>query len=173
MGARTDAAREEVLAARVGLEDEVGRLRASARDAVDVRAKVRRNPGKAAAAAAGTAFVVAGGPKRVLRAVKRRVRGTPDPLPASLLPEEVEKAVAALGDDGTKVRGALERGFTRYLGATAKDRKAEERQRSFVNLAMRLGTPVATRLAKEAARRAFPESEGRAQGPAKDRPAGR
>ena len=36
MGARTDAARQEAVAARAGLEDEVERLKASARSAVDV-----------------------------------------------------------------------------------------------------------------------------------------
>ncbi len=123
MGARTDAARQEALAARTALDVEVARLQAAARDAVDVRAQVRRHPGKAAGAAAGAAFMAVGGPKRVFRAVKRRVRGEPEPLPASLLPGEIEKAVSALGPDGVKVRGAIERSFRHYLDATSKDRK--------------------------------------------------
>ncbi len=45
-------------------------------------------------------------------------------LPKSLLPDEVDKALRALGDDGTKVRGALERNFADYLerlGAGAEE----------------------------------------------------
>jgi hypothetical protein len=160
------AAAVEVAAARGALTDELATLRASAKAAVDVRAKVRRNPGKTAAAVGGVSFLAVGGPRKVFRAVKRRVVGEPEPLPASLLPDEVEKAVRALGDDGAKVRGALERGFAGWLDATAKDRKAEARQRSVVNLAMKIGVPVASRVAREAAGRALRETG------AGDRPGG-
>jgi hypothetical protein len=160
------AAAAEVAAARDALTGELSALRASARAAVDVRAKVRRNPGKAAAAVGGASFLAVGGPRKVFRAVKRRVVGEPEPLPASLLPDEVEKAVRALGDDGAKVRGALERGFAGWLGATAKDRRAEARQRSVVNLAMKIGVPAASRAAREVVSRAL-----RATGPGGGKPA--
>ncbi len=111
----TAAALDDLSAARQALADELVRLEASARAAVDVKAKVRRNPGKTAAAVGGTAFVVLGGPRRVFRTVKHRIVGKPDPLPPSLLPDKVEKAVRALGDDGAKVRGALERDFAGYV----------------------------------------------------------
>ncbi len=152
------AAAAEVAAAREALAGELTTLRASARAAVDVKAIVRRSPGKAAAAAGGAAFLAVGGPRRIFRRVKRRIVGEPEPLPASLLPEEVEKAVRALGDDGGKVRGALERGFAGWLDATAGDRKAEARQRSIVNLAMKVGLPVAARAAREAVTRALRET---------------
>jgi hypothetical protein len=157
VGARTDAARQEAVAARAGLSDEAERLRTSARSAVDVKAKVTRNPGRATGVAAGTAFVVAGGPKRVFRAVKRRVVGEPEPLPASLLPDEVDRAIRALGDDGGKVRGALERGFADYLDATAGDRKAAARGRSLSRIVLRIATPVAMRAAQQALKRALAE----------------
>lgn len=159
MGARTDAARQEALAARTALDVEVARLQAAARAAVDVRAQVRRHPGKAAGAAAGAAFVAVGGPKRVIRAVKRRVRGEPEPLPASLLPGEIEKAVSALGSDGAKVRGAIERSFRQYLDATAKDRKAEARERSLVRMARKVVVPVATMAARRAISRAMADRD--------------
>jgi len=159
VGARTDAARQEAVAARAGLADEVERLKASARSAVDVRAKVKRYPARAAGVAAGTAFVVAGGPKRVFRAVKRRVVGEPEPLPASLLPDEVDRALRALGDDGGKVRGALERGFADYLGSAAGDRKAAARSRSLSRLALRIGAPVATRAAQQALKRVLAQDD--------------
>ena len=43
MGARTDAARSEVLAARAGLDEELVRLEASGRAAVDIPARLKRN----------------------------------------------------------------------------------------------------------------------------------
>ena len=153
MGARTDAARQEAVAARAGLVEEAERLKASARRAVDVKAKVKRYPARAAGAAAGAAFVVAGGPRRVFRAVKRRVVGVPEPLPPSLLPDEVDRAIRALGDDGAKVRGALERSFGDYLDATASDRKGAVRKRSISRLALGIATPLATRAAQQALQR--------------------
>jgi hypothetical protein len=92
----------------------------AARDAVDVPAKVRRAPGKAAAVAGGAAFVALGGPRRILRRARRAVLGEPTPLPKSLLPDKVEKAVRALGSDGDAVRGALERSFVDYLDQRGK-----------------------------------------------------
>ncbi len=153
------AAAEEVAAARAALADELASLRASAQAAVDVKAIVRRSPAKAAAAAGGAAFLAVGGPRRIFRKVRRRIVGEPEPLPPSLLPEQVEKAVRALGEDGAKVRGALERGFAGWLDATAKDRKSEARQRSLVNLAMKIGLPVATKAARQAVSRALRETE--------------
>ena len=120
MATETDAARDRVLAARASLGEELEVLEASARAAVDIPAKIKRNPVKAAAVAGGAAFLVLGGPKRVYRAGRRAVTGEPDPLPPSMLPEEIDKALSALGDDGKKVRGALERDFAAY----AKQRAA-------------------------------------------------
>ena len=76
----TDAARDRVLAARAALGEELEALEASARTAIDVPAKIKRSPAKAAALAGGTAFLVLGGPRRVvprgqaggLRARRRR-----------------------------------------------------------------------------------------------------
>jgi hypothetical protein len=159
VGARTDAARQEAVAARVGLDVEVERLKSSARDAVDVRAKVKRNAGKTAGVVAGTAFVVAGGPRRVFRAVKRRVVGAPEPLPASLLPAEVDRAVRALGDDGAKVRGVLERSFADYLDSPAGDRKGTARGGSLSRLAVLVAAPVATQAAQQALKRVLAKSD--------------
>jgi hypothetical protein len=115
-----EAALAEIRLARTGLLDEADRLEATLRAAVDLKAKVRRNPGKAAAVAGGAAFLALGGPRRLLRGARRAVFGAPDPLPASLLPDQVERAVRALGEDGSKVRGALEREFAGYLATTKR-----------------------------------------------------
>lgn len=151
----TAAAAAEVGAARAALGDELVRLEAAARAAVDVRAKIRRNPGKAAAAVAGTAFVVGGGPRRVLRSARRRIFGAPDPLPPSLLPDQVERAVRALGDDGAKVRGALEREFASFVDA---NRKTESRFTRRVLLTA--GVPLASQVARALVKRLMETSPG-------------
>lgn len=117
------AARAEVRAARGDLEDELVRLEAAARAAVDVKAKVRRNPGRAAGVAAGVGFVALGGPGRVIRGARSAIFGKPDPLPDAMLPEEIEKALKAMGTDGARVRGALERDFAGYLEKTGPKRR--------------------------------------------------
>ena len=150
----TIVALAEVLAARTALEDELVRLEATARAAVDIRAKVKRNPGRTAAVVGGTAFVAVGGPRRVLRGVRHRVFGRPDPLPPSLLPEQVEKAVRALGDDGTKVRGALEREFAAFVDTNRKgDSKFMRR------LLLTGGIPLASQIGREIVKRVFEAPE--------------
>jgi hypothetical protein len=124
VAAETDAARDRVLAARAILGDELETLEASVRTALDVPAKVRRNPGRVAAAAGAAAFVGLRGPQRLFRRTKRAVFGAPDPLPESMLPDDVERALRALGDDGAKVRGALERDFAAYAKQAARDRSS-------------------------------------------------
>lgn len=158
----------EIGAARTGLDDEAARLKAAARSAVDVREKVRRNPGKTAGVVGGAAFVALGGPRRVVRGIRRRIFGAPPPLPPSLLPGQVEKAVRALGDDGVKVRGALERGFADYLAAAQKkDRRAIRRA------VLAAGLPIVRKVATDAVKRALspPPPKGRpASGSGSSRP---
>lgn len=115
MAARTDAARAEVVAAREGFAAEYEQLGPATRTAFDVPAKIRKAPVQSAALAGGAAFLLLGGPKRAFGRLNRFVRGEPTPLPDSMLPEEVERAVRALGSDGDQVRGALERSFAEYL----------------------------------------------------------
>ncbi len=139
------AARAEVAAARERLDEELLRLEASARAAIDVKAKVKRSPVKAAGAVAGAGFIVAGGPRRILRGARNAVFGKPEPLPKSMLPKEIDRALGALGDDGERVRGVIEREFATYL----KERAPELRSRSLTGTAAKLlfavGRPVAVR----------------------------
>lgn len=149
----TAAALNDVVAARGAFAAELVRLEASARSAVDIKAKVRRNPGKTAAAVGGTAFVVLGGPRRVFRSLKHRIVGKPEPLPTSLLPDQVEKAVRALGDDGAKVRGALEREFAAFVDT---NRKTDSRFLRRVLLTG--GVPLASRVGSEVMKRVLAAS---------------
>lgn len=121
MATETDAARDRVLAARAALGDELDALEASARAAVDIPAKIRRSPARAAAMAGSAGFLVLGGPQRLYRRARRSLFGPTADLPKRMLPEEIEKTLRQLGDDGDKVRGALERDFADYAKQAARD----------------------------------------------------
>ncbi|HEX8958944.1 MAG TPA: hypothetical protein VF770_03900 [Solirubrobacterales bacterium] len=145
------AARAEVVAARGRLDEELLRLEASARAAMDVKAKVKRNPVKAAGAAAGAGFVLVGGPKRVLRGARNAIFGKPDPLPKSMLPKEIDDSLRKLGDDGERVRGTIERDFARYLDEKAPERKQRDLVGVVGGLLLTVGRPIAVRYGKQIA----------------------
>jgi uncharacterized protein YicC (UPF0701 family) len=153
VGTRTDAALAQVLAARADVEEEIDRLEAAGRAAVDIPAKVRENPAKAAGVAAGTAFLALGGPKRLFRRAKRAVTGKEEELPSELLPKEVEKALRKLGTDGKAVRGTLEKEFANYLDTRAKERKREGVTAAVTALALGVLRPIAIRTGKQVAER--------------------
>jgi hypothetical protein len=155
VGTRTDAALAQVVAARAEFAEDLEELEAAGRAAVDIPAKVRRAPAKAAGVAAGAAFVALGGPKRVFRRAKRAVTGEDEELPSELLPKEVEKTLRKLGTDGRKVRGTLEREFARYLDTRAKERKKEGVVAAGVALATGLLRPITLRAGKTLAERAL------------------
>jgi hypothetical protein len=123
VAAEQDAARDRVLAARAALDGELTELRGSARAAVDIPAKVRQSPAKAAAVVGGVAFLVLRGPQRLWRALREKVTGRPAPMPSRLLPKEIEKTLDRMGDDGDKVRGTLERDFAAYVKEKQKERR--------------------------------------------------
>ncbi|MCI0583278.1 MAG: hypothetical protein L0227_10395 [Chloroflexi bacterium] len=172
MGASPDAARaevvvarDEVLAARVGLEDEVVRLEASARAAVDIPARLRREPVKVGGAAAGAAFLLLGGPKRILRGARRAIFGPDADLPKSMLPDEVEKTLRRMGSDGDRIRGTLEREFTKYLDATAADRRDRDLVGTASGLLSNLLKPASVRAGRAFAERLFdPDGPSFAEG---------
>ncbi len=165
MGARTDAARTEVLAARQGLEDEVVRLEASARAAVDIPARIRREPAKVGGAAAGAAFLLLGGPKRLLRRGRRAIFGKDADLPKSMLPGEIEKVLRSLGSDGDRVRGTIEREFAAFLAERAPSRRDADLVGLAGNLAGNVLRPASVRAGREFAERLFaPDGPSFAEG---------
>jgi hypothetical protein len=165
VGARTDAARAEVLAARDGLEGEVVRLEASARAAVDIPARLRREPAKVGGAMAGAAFLLLGGPKRVFRGVRRAVFGAPPDMPPSMLPDEVEAVLRKLGTDGDKVRGTIEREFARFLEEKAPERRQRDLAGMAGGLLSNVLRPASVRVGREFAERLFdPDGPSFAEG---------
>jgi len=107
-------ARQEVANARQAAAAELDELGASVRAAIDIPAKVRRNPVKTAGLAGGAAFLALGGPKRLLKGFERRV--LPRRKVRRLLPEEIERAVNSLPEeDREDVRAHLERDFASYV----------------------------------------------------------
>jgi len=115
MDEATAAARQQVVDARAALLVEVDELGAATRSALDVPAKIRRNPVRFAAGAGGLGFLALGGPQRLARRVTRSLRGSRTPPPDSVLPDEIERLVAELGGDGEQVRARLDREFADYL----------------------------------------------------------
>ena len=160
MGARTDAARAEVVARRQLLLDEVAGLEAAGRSAIDIPAKIRSAPGKTAALAAGTAFIALGGPKRTYRAVRRAVFGPTANLPKSMLPEQVDKALRALGEDGDRVRGVLEREFVDYLEKNKPEREARDLGGTISELGGNLLRPATAEAGKRLAKELFKPDGG-------------
>jgi hypothetical protein len=134
-----------VIAALADLGKELETLEASARAAVDIPAKIKRSPAKAAAVVGGAGFLALKGPQRVFGGVKRAVRGPSKPLPKSMLPDEIEKSLRALGSDGDQVRGTLERDFARYAKQAARDRSSARNL-----LLLSLGKPLLARGGKMA-----------------------
>jgi hypothetical protein len=120
MDETTAAARQQVVEARAALLDELDELEAAARDAIDVPAKIRRNPVKFAAGAGGLTFLIVGGPQRTARRVVRVLRGPRPPAPKVVLPDEVERLVMDLGGDTSQIRARLDREFADFLGQQKK-----------------------------------------------------
>jgi hypothetical protein len=161
VGARTDAARAEVVAARAELLGEVERLEGAGRAAVDIPAKVRRAPAQTAGIAAGAAFLLAGGPKRLWRRAKRAVAGPQADLPRGLLSKDVDRVLSHLGSDGEAVRRVLEKEFADYLEEHREERRKRDLGATASLLAGSVLGPITQRAGRQLAQRLFsPDSAG-------------
>lgn len=126
MGETIDQTRLEIAAQRAELEATADRLR----DALDLRRRVRENPGVVIGIGAVTAFLVVGGPRRLARIL----RGTIAPHAAEdayeALPKSMQAWVSALaGEAGPKsaqAREQLVEELRRWRRDPIKDRKARK-----------------------------------------------
>ncbi len=110
-------ARQEVIDSRRAVESELDDLGLAVRGALDIPAKIRRNPVRTVGVGAGAAFLLLGGPKRVAKRVEQRL--FPKRRERRLLPREVDRAVDRLGEeDREATRAHIERDFASYLERT-------------------------------------------------------
>jgi hypothetical protein len=127
---------------------------------VDIPAKIRKSPVKTAALIAATGFMVVGGPKRTYRAARRAIFGPTAELPKSMLPDQIEKALRALGDDGNVVRGVLEREFVDYLEKNKGVRESRDLKGTVSELGGNVLRPVTSMVGKRLAEELFKPEGG-------------
>lgn len=132
-------------AARAEVEASLDQLSSATQSALDIPAKVRRNPVKTAALVGGAGFLLAGGPRRVIRGALRAVRPErPDPY-AGLLPEEIEKVLKDVGlADDPEIRRALDQDFAEYLKSKGRYEPQPTAATSFWRTFDRLAGPLGT-----------------------------
>jgi len=168
------AAMAELVIARARLTGSLDDLGDATRSALDVPAKIRRNPVKTAALVGGTGFLLAGGPRRVVRFVGKRVGlGRRPDKHEGLLPPEIEQVLKDAGvAKDPEVRRALDQDFAEYLrrkGKVVADEPNAARSfwRTFDKVASPLGTAGARlmiqRLMEAEQDRAMLRSEARAR----------
>ena len=95
-------ARQAVVDARLAVEKELDDLGLATQAAFDIPAKIRRNPVRTVGLGAGAAFLLLGGPRRVLKQVEHRV--FPKRRYRKLTPAEIDRAVEVFPAVVAKVR---------------------------------------------------------------------
>lgn len=165
MAQSAEEARQEVVHARAALAAEVDDLGAATRAAVDIPAKIRRNPVRMAGLTAGAAFLAVGGPKRVLKAVERRVAPTRQQRLESILPKDVARAVDRIGTNAEAVRDQLERDFRDYLERRHPEDKPTARRSFWRTYDIMIGS-LGLMASRVLARRLFQAPADRARGSA-------
>ena len=136
----------ELDAAHANMGESLDELTNATRSALDVPATIKRNPVKTAALVGGTGFLLAGGPRRVVRFIGRRILPQPRPDPyAGILPGEIEKV---LKDSGVakdpEVRRALNHDFADYLKQKGKYGQPPNAAASFWRTFDRVAGPLGT-----------------------------
>lgn len=98
MGETLAETRLEIDAQRAHLQETADRLKARVRRAVDIKAKIRENPLAVAGLAGGAIFLLAGGPTRIGRLVRRRVAKTQPEKAYDSLPKPLQDLVDTVAD---------------------------------------------------------------------------
>jgi hypothetical protein len=114
MAETTIDARHEIDDARAAFAAELDRLGPAARATLDPRVRIKRDPLRSTVLAGGAAFLLLGGPKRLLKRAEQSL--LPRRRPRSLLPEQVERTLRRLPEEErSEVEAHLERDFASYL----------------------------------------------------------
>jgi len=139
------AAVAELDAAQAVVAASLDQLTDATQSALDVPAKIRRNPVKTAALLGGTGFLLVGGPRRVARFVGRRIRPQrPDPH-AGIMPPDIEKILKDAGvAKDPEVRRALNKDFADYLKNKGKYQPEPSATTSFWRTFDRVAGPLGT-----------------------------
>lgn len=162
--AEVAAALADLRAAQDGVARSLDDMTGAAQSALDIPAKIRRNPVKTAALVGGTGFLVLGGPRRAVRFVARRVLPQPRPDPyAGLLPPEIEKVLkdSSVASD-PDVRRALNKDFAEYLRKKGKLTREPHAAASFWRTFDRLAGPLGTAGARVMVQRLMEAEQDRA-----------
>ena len=126
MGETIDQTRLEIAAQRAELEATVARLR----DALDLRKRVRQNPGAVIGVGAVAAFLVVGGPRRLARMLRATMAPNAAQEAYEALPDSMQAWVRALageaGPQSGKARDQMVEELRRWRREPIRDRKARE-----------------------------------------------
>jgi hypothetical protein len=124
VGETIDQTRVEIAAQRAELEATANGLR----DALDLGKRVREHPGVVIGIGAAAAFLVAGGPRRLARILRRRMSPTAAEQAYDALPASMQAWVSTLageaGPKASEVRNQLVGELRRWRRDPIKDRKA-------------------------------------------------
>jgi hypothetical protein len=126
-----ETARANLVAARADFAVELDRLEAAARATLDVRARATEHKAEVAAGVGGLAFLVFGGPRRIVRGARWLLSGRQE-RPTTLLPKEISALLDNLGDDSAAINRAVEYEFAQYL------KKARPKPKGFIRSTLEL-----------------------------------
>ena len=126
MGETIDQTRVEIAAQRADLEATASGLK----DALDLGKRVREHPGVVIGIGAAAAFLVAGGPRRLARILRRRLSPNAAEQAYDALPATMQAWVSTLageaGPKASEVRNQLVEELRRWRRDPIKDRKARK-----------------------------------------------
>ena len=154
--AQTSAeARQEVEAARQQVATELNQLGRSTRAALDIPAKVRRNPVRTVGVAGGAAFLLLGGPKRAAKAVEARLFPRRAEQRDRALPKNVRQTLTRIEpEERERVEAHLERDFVAYLNKEHPKEPANGRQSLWKTYDLMIGI-VGAAAARELVKKLF------------------
>lgn len=170
MEATTKQAHDQVVAARRQLGTELDELRLATRSAVDIPAKVKKNPVQTVGLIGGAGFLAVGGPKRVIRAIEHRVRPRKKDRLKGILPKEVEKVIDRTAADADEVRQRLEQDFFEWMSKKRPQGAPSNARQSFWRTYDSLIGPLGALGAKSLIQRLFTPDPERPTAGGKDRP---